>query len=172
MLYCDVCGKQNQDGSRACDFCGAPLEAASAVPVSAPSSSVAASAQPTTDGSPTPHSALNTPHLNGPICPKCKRTNRSGSVFCAYCGYSLQPGTAPKPYALPFEAPAISAVGMFPNYSIAANVTGNLPSGTVLKRRYRILRKIAQGGMGAVYEGVDTLAGPEPAKDGRRWAIK
>jgi serine/threonine protein kinase len=37
----------------------------------------------------------------------------------------------------------------------------------MLKRRYRILRKIAQGGMGAVYESVDTLEG-----DGRTWAVK
>jgi serine/threonine-protein kinase len=37
----------------------------------------------------------------------------------------------------------------------------------VLKRRYRILRKIAQGGMGAVYESTDIEA---PA--GSRWAVK
>jgi serine/threonine protein kinase len=37
----------------------------------------------------------------------------------------------------------------------------------ILKKRYRILRKIAQGGMGAVYESMDTLEG-----GGRRWAVK
>jgi serine/threonine protein kinase len=50
---------------------------------------------------------------------------------------------------------------------VAADVTGNLPTGTVLKRQYRILRKVAQGGMGAVYESTE-LQGPT----GNRRAIK
>jgi serine/threonine-protein kinase len=50
---------------------------------------------------------------------------------------------------------------------VAADVTGNLPTGTVLKRHYRILRKVAQGGMGAVYESTDI-----ELPIGNRWAIK
>jgi serine/threonine protein kinase len=50
---------------------------------------------------------------------------------------------------------------------IPANVSGNIPSGVVLKRRYKILRKIAQGGMGAVYESTDLT---DPL--GHRWAVK
>jgi serine/threonine protein kinase len=46
-------------------------------------------------------------------------------------------------------------------------VTGNLPAGALLKRQYRILRKVAQGGMGAVYESTE-LQGPA----GNRRAIK
>jgi serine/threonine-protein kinase len=50
---------------------------------------------------------------------------------------------------------------------VAPDVTGNIPAGTVLKRRYRILRKVAQGGMGAVYESTDTQS-----PIGNRAAIK
>jgi len=50
---------------------------------------------------------------------------------------------------------------------VPADVTGNIPAGTLLKRRYRVLRKAAQGGMGAVYEATDVNG-----TQGNRWAIK
>ena len=50
---------------------------------------------------------------------------------------------------------------------LPGDVSGNIPPGVLLKRRYRILRKIAQGGMGAVYESQDVTE-----NDGRRWAVK
>ena len=48
--------------------------------------------------------------------------------------------------------PRTAAVPRHPPRPYPAEVSGNLPSGVILKKRYRILRKIAQGGMGAVYE--------------------
>ncbi|HUP27829.1 MAG TPA: protein kinase [Chloroflexia bacterium] len=65
------------------------------------------------------------------------------------------------------ERPTPAGAGSAPPRDIAVDVTGNLPPGTILKRRYRILRKIAQGGMGAVYESIDTAA-----PHGPRWAVK
>ena len=101
---------------------------------------------------------------SGPICPKCRRSNRTGAAYCTHCGYNLL-GNGSQPIA-----PSPSSPADFPSLhydKVSADVTGNLPSGLTLKRRYRILRKIAQGGMGAVYEANDTDA---PA--GTRWAVK
>lgn len=103
--------------------------------------------------------ATDPANWSGPICPVCKRVNRSASVFCSYCGYRLKSdGVASQPNISQANAP---------KSSVAADVTGNLPSGMLLKKRYRILRKIAQGGMGAVYESSDVTA-----PQGTRWAVK
>src|SRR6185295_15215020 len=95
-----------------------------------------------------------------------KRANRPISIFCAFCGYKLKAGEGPQPYVLP-NANRDGTDQAHGPAAIPSNEAGNIPSGTVLKRRYRILRKIAQGGMGAVYESTDMTA---PA--GTRWAVK
>lgn len=152
MSICAVCGKLNAAGSRNCDLCGAPLA----------NESRQRSASPVAEPAPGPSEALS-----GPICPVCRRSNRSISVFCAFCGYRLKPaatGNGAQPYALPsVGAPPARAVPV----TIPSDESGNIPSGTVLKRRYRILRKIAQGGMGAVYECTDMQS-----HTGARWAVK
>ncbi len=108
--------------------------------------------------------------MSGPVCPKCRRGNRRGAAFCTYCGYDLAKSALPQ-LAKPTGDGGPSRTPSGPlNYeigSVAADVTGNLPPGMILKRRYRILRKVAQGGMGAVYESTDIEA---PA--GSRWAVK
>ncbi|MDQ3927882.1 MAG: serine/threonine protein kinase, partial [Chloroflexota bacterium] len=142
----------NPQASRNCDVCGAPLAMADAAP------QAVATAVEAISGS-----------LSGPICPVCHKANRSASVFCAFCGYRLKQGNTSQPYALPYAgAPSASVVDFAPPPpQVAANVTGNIPAGTVLKRRYRILRKIAQGGMGAVYESADMAS-----HSNARWAVK
>ncbi len=147
MLICPVCGKMNPQGSRNCDVCGAPLAGAEMAPAK-PGPAVA-----TAEG------------LSGPICPVCKRTNRSASVFCAFCGYRLKAVSNVQPYVLPYASAPPSAPST-PTHELAPEVSGNLPYGTLLKRRYRIMRKVAQGGMGAVYESSDLTA------PGARWAVK
>ncbi len=134
-------------------MCGAPLAAAD---VTAP-----------------PLATEATPNnLSGPICPVCRRGNRAASVFCAFCGYRLKQPTGPQAYALPYAGAAAAAPST--QYAqppaIPSDASGNLPTGTLLKRHYRILRKIAQGGMGAVYESTD-IAGTS-GTPGRRWAVK
>jgi serine/threonine-protein kinase len=149
MRICPVCGKLNPEESRNCDVCGAPLNMVTAV----------ADPLPVTGPAPS--------NMSGPICPVCRRGNRSASVFCAYCGYRLKPagGDGASLYALPKLGAAHASVAP-PTVPIPADVSGNIPSGVLLKRRYRILRKIAQGGMGAVYEASD------PAHNGVHWAVK
>ncbi len=149
MRICPVCGKLNPEVSRNCDVCGAPLNKVTAMAGSLP----AVEAVPN--------------NMSGPMCPVCRRGNRSASMFCAYCGYRLKPagGDGTSPYMLP---KAGTSVGVVPPTApmIPADVSGNIPSGVLLKRRYRILRKIAQGGMGAVYEASD------PAHSSTHWAVK
>src|SRR5438067_7202856 len=145
MLICPVCGKLNAEGSSNCDLCGAPVGSAEHQRVPGQAGSAAPEA------------------VGGAVCAVCKRTNRPISVFCAFCGYRRSTSGGPQPYVLPNGERQNQ--GSAPG--IPSNEAGNIPSGTVLKRRYRILRKIAQGGMGAVYESVDVYA-PE----GTRWAVK
>ncbi|HET9496650.1 MAG TPA: serine/threonine-protein kinase, partial [Chloroflexia bacterium] len=146
MRICPVCGKLNPAASHNCDVCGAPLGAA-------PISDHLDSGRPSGATS-------------GPICPVCRRGNRSDSAFCAYCGYRLKPVASAAPYVLPQAA--VHSAPVPPTTPIPhGDGSGNIPPGTLLKRRYRIVRKIAQGGMGAVYESVDVFAPP-----GTRWAVK
>src|SRR5262245_35091553 len=150
MRICPVCGKLNPKASLNCDLFGAPLNKVTAV------------------SNPIPMSEPAPNNMSGPICPVCRRGNRSASMFCAYCGYRLKPagGDGASLYALPkggvAAAPVPPTAPMIP-----ADVSGNIPSGVLLKRHYRIMRKIAQGGMGAVYESSDAVL-----HNGTRWAIK
>lgn len=155
MLICEVCGKVNPEGSRNCDYCGAHLGSAQSLPP---------------DSAPLLLAAAQEAAMSGPVCPKCRRGNRRGAAFCTHCGYDLTQSALPQlsrptgdggPSRKPSQPLSYDLSG------VAANVTGNLPPGMVLKRRYRILRKIAQGGMGAVYESTDV-----EAPTGSRWAVK
>lgn len=82
--------------------------------------------------------------LEDVFCPLCKRANRPDTHFCAHCGVPMVDQTGEEPYD-----------------------TGKIPAGLMLAGRYLVLRKIAQGGMGAVYEAREAKTGPVP-----RLAIK
>lgn len=81
------------------------------------------------------------------ICPNCQRVNRLGAKFCGGCGRSLSQVLTPGPSPIP--APPTSG----PVHSL----TGNLPPHFMLNSRYLVLQKLGQGGMGAVYQVMDTL---------------
>lgn len=161
MLICPLCGKYNSDDKRNCEACGTFLGQAERVSA-APLPPTAAQANGASGSSEA---------FSGPLCPVCRRSNRATSAFCAHCGHRLRTNGGDQSQAMPHvAAPPPSAMGgptTSPPISVAADVTGNIPAGTVLKRRYRILRKVAQGGMGAVYESTDTQL-----PIGNRWAIK
>src|SRR5450631_1822246 len=71
-------------------------------------------------------------------CPICSTTNPSQADYCRACGYALQS----------HATPSVFNIG-----------TGQLLPRSLLNNRYRILRPIGQGGMGAVYEAEDTQLG-------------
>jgi len=88
----------------------------------------------------------STPLASLQTCPHCGQRQAITAKFCNGCGQSLTGNQA---------APIIP---------IAPPLTGRLQNNTVVANRYAILRKLGQGGMGAVYLVADTrLAGKQYA---------
>jgi serine/threonine protein kinase, bacterial len=74
-------------------------------------------------------------------CPRCSQMNRYGAKFCVGCG-------GPLPTYQPSWGNAPTGLG-----------TGMLPTNAMVNGRYLIVRKVGQGGMGAVYQVADTFQG-------------
>lgn len=85
------------------------------------------------------------------ICPNCSAQNRPGARFCNRCGTGL-------------ELPP-TQVAQTPGFNSALG-TGLLPPQAHLADRYIIIKRVGQGGMGAVYQALDTRISNQV------WAIK
>src|SRR5947207_2629136 len=134
MITCEHCGKLHPAGTAVCDVCGQGLAAwpylAGAVLVE----ELGLDRLP-----PALDLSAELKALSGSLCPWCGGANRAGASFCVHCGRAL----ADQPPGEMARAPG----------------PGQLVAGGVLHGRYQVLRKIAQGGIGAVYE-VSDRAGP------------
>ena len=78
----------------------------------------------------------------GAALPSCNRVNPADAQFCNRCSYS------------------------FGGTKAAPGQTGLLSPQSLLAGRYRIVRRVGRGGMGAVYEAEDVRL------SGKQWAIK
>ncbi len=143
MLTCETCGKLHPAETPACDVCGTGL---SAWPYLASSELGAELGLDRLPADSELGRVLAAPlrELRGTACPACGNLNRPGATFCSRCGLVLNTATTGN----------------------LAKVVGALPPGTVLQNRYTLVRRVAQGGMGAVYEAHDARL------PGTRLAIK
>jgi serine/threonine protein kinase len=152
MITCDHCGKLHPAGTAICDVCGTTLAAWPYVASTPLAEELGLDRLP-----PDADMLAGLKALSASLCPFCHGVNRPGASFCVHCGRTLPGGDEPPVVPVPGPGPGVMARAPGP---------GNLPVGTVLHDQYQIIRKVAQGGMGAVYE-VRDLTQP-----GTRWAVK
>lgn len=91
------------------------------------------------------------------ICPICGEPHRISAKYCPSTGKMID---------VPGLQGRVGTTDLPDNAQPSPGHTGSLNQDAVIKNRYRILNKIAQGGMGAVYQAMDIHL------PGKLWAVK
>lgn len=134
--HCARCNYLTEPGARFCRSCGAPQ----------PRPCLQCGAPIRTNGRFCIKCGARAPGVEPP-CSHCGTPNRPNARFCRRCRSPLTKAPAPV-----MRAPRFG--------------TGLMPSQSMLKNRYVILSKIAQGGMSAIYKAIDRQ------KPGVTWVVK
>ena len=94
------------------------------------------------------------------VCPHCQTSNADGAKTCASCRLPLQGAevtldlhSAGPTSSSPAKEPTRGSPRPTPGSSLASmSVAPTLPEGFELSHRYRVIRLLGRGGMGAVYQ--------------------
>ena len=94
-------------------------------------------------------------------CPRCQTELREGAQFCTGCGERIGAGAGDPPSETTREgAPAADPVRLEEELTI---VSADALTGQVLDGKYELLRRLGEGGMGAVYRARRVHIGDEVA---------
>lgn len=149
MIYCGHCGHPNRDTAKFCVGCGNKFDAPDAVLPFASASHPPALPVAAPAATPIPP-----PESVGVPCPTCQQPNRVGAKFCRHCSGPIAT-TRKCPHCggeNRLHARHCRVCGKNVMYQAPPRLgTGNLAPKTLIAKRYQIIRKLAQGGMGAVY---------------------
>jgi serine/threonine-protein kinase PknG len=128
---CPTCKQPVEPDADICEQCGMVLTAMTLPPVAAVSTTI------------TPLS-ISPPTVQDELCPRCRTRRAPGVKFCGRCGYNYVGAGAT-------SASTSSAMQADPT------PVQQLQIGGLLHNKYRVVKEIGAGGMGAVYLADDTV---------------
>jgi serine/threonine-protein kinase PknG len=138
---CPNCGQRLHPGDDICEQCGMVVSGAGAA-VSGTSGTIGTSTTIPQMGQSNNLVASQTTG-GGDVCPRCGARRKPGVRFCGSCGADY----------MGITSPTSTGVVASPSVSVAST----LQMGSILNNKYKIVKQVGSGGMGAVYLAEDLV---------------